>query len=320
MADSGRYVFRASRDAHTQITQLFDFIQPTAIAMWNLRWQVQGFLSNVPTSSTEDLAARFALGSGINAGSIKRATVDSTWDSQREQFANIVLVNSIAVFEDFTAGLAKLTGLNKNGQRDFAENLQFPNATNPKEKSRTKAILKMGGTAVDLANAFIYDPAVARRNVGSNIDYLLICYRYFKEVRNALAHNGGKANQRTVDSYNNFSSIASKLGTKEIPQISVVSSVGDNVNVSLRGAIGFTDVLLRIIATYDVEFSALKICEAELKQRFQPQIKGNYVQGDQVKKDKRLVSALKSYDFPTINPQSGLRNFLKREGLIPHFA
>ena len=228
--------------------------------------------------------------------------------------------NSIAVFEDFTAGLAKLTGLNKNGQRDFAENLQFPNATNPKEKSRTKAILKMGGTAVDLANAFIYDPAVARRNVGSNIDYLLICYRYFKEVRNALAHNGGKANQRTVDSYNNFSSIASKLGTKEIPQISVVSSVGDNVNVSLRGAIGFTDVLLRIIATYDVEFSALKICEAELKQRFQPQIKGNYVQGDQVKKDKRLVSALKSYDFPTINPQSGLRNFLKREGLIPHFA
>jgi hypothetical protein len=291
--------------------------------MWNLRWQVQGFLANAPHSSSEDLAARFARGSGINAGSIKRATVDATWERQLEQFAYVILVNAIAAFEDFTAGIGRIAAHGQTAQRQIAEALQFPASPNPQERnSRTYAISQMGGQAADLVDAFVYDKAVARRHAGPNIDNLLICYRYFKEVRNAFAHNGGKANQRTIDSYNRFVAIASKqaLVTNEVPQTTAVVALGDPVNLSLRGAIGFTDILLKIIATYDIEFSSLQICETELKQRFTAPIKGSYVQNDPQKKDKRLVKALKSNDFPVINPQSGLRDVLKRLGLIPSFA
>lgn len=100
MGDNARYVFRASRDAHKSITRLFDFVHPTAISLWNLRWQVQGYLKNVPDADARTLEARFASGSGIGAGSLKRATVETTWDEQLENFASFILANTIAIFED----------------------------------------------------------------------------------------------------------------------------------------------------------------------------------------------------------------------------
>ena len=39
--------FSASNDVISQITDLYDFVWPTASAIWNLRWQVKGFVNEV---------------------------------------------------------------------------------------------------------------------------------------------------------------------------------------------------------------------------------------------------------------------------------
>lgn len=111
---------------HQQITKLFDFVGPTTIALWNLRWQVQGFLTEVPSATSDDLSNRFALGSGLRGGEIKRACVEIDWESQLEQFARFVLVNTIAAFEDFTARIAKSATPDQNLQRKISQSLQFP--------------------------------------------------------------------------------------------------------------------------------------------------------------------------------------------------
>jgi hypothetical protein len=67
-----RYIFACSRAAHDQITELFDFVSPTIIALWNLRWQVKGFLAQVPDAASIDLSNRFALRSGLKGGTRKR--------------------------------------------------------------------------------------------------------------------------------------------------------------------------------------------------------------------------------------------------------
>jgi hypothetical protein len=36
--------FRSSRAAYQQVAELFDFVWPTAAALWNLRWQVRDLL------------------------------------------------------------------------------------------------------------------------------------------------------------------------------------------------------------------------------------------------------------------------------------
>ena len=34
------FAFRETNEANSEVTRLFEFVWPTAIALWNLRWQV----------------------------------------------------------------------------------------------------------------------------------------------------------------------------------------------------------------------------------------------------------------------------------------
>ena len=42
------FAFSETDEAADEITRLFEFVWPTATALWNLRWQVGGFLAIVP--------------------------------------------------------------------------------------------------------------------------------------------------------------------------------------------------------------------------------------------------------------------------------
>ena len=77
-----KYFFTATASAHAQITGLFNFVWPTAAAMWNLRWQVNGYLQVVPDATVEQLRARFTEGADINGANFRRACVEHTWDQQ----------------------------------------------------------------------------------------------------------------------------------------------------------------------------------------------------------------------------------------------
>ena len=318
MADAGRYVFRASRDAHTQITRLFDFVHPTAIAMWNLRWQIQGFIANVPTASSADLDSRFALGTNLSAGSLRRAAIETSWDIQLEQFASIILINTIAIFEDFTASVAAVRFTDTKSQRRLAEALQFPSSAS--NGGWTYAMTLVGSKSQILDGAIKWDKPILRRFVPGGIDDLLKCYRYFKEIRNAIAHNGGRANERTKTSYDSFKAAIKdgRIGGAPIPHHSIVSAIGDPVKITYRGVVGFSDIVLRIIATYEIDLCSFAIVEQELQSRIQPD--NRFWPGDVRKKDRRLKKLLQTNDFPVVTITPKLRAFLQAKGLVPSYA
>ena len=106
------YFFTATENAHRQITRLFDFIWPTATAMWDLRWQVAGYLAVAPNTTKAQLDGRFAEGSNISGANLKRACVEHTWEEQKELFARIVLVNSISIYEGWIEEVLKCLGKN----------------------------------------------------------------------------------------------------------------------------------------------------------------------------------------------------------------
>src|SRR6266540_1502515 len=91
--------FAASAGYQKQHTHLFEFITPTAAALWNLRWQVRGYLAVAPEASRTDLDARFILGSGIQGANLRRAAVEHSWEQQTEQFARQILFVAIALYE-----------------------------------------------------------------------------------------------------------------------------------------------------------------------------------------------------------------------------
>jgi hypothetical protein len=103
------FAFRETDEAASEITRLFDFVWPTAVALWNMRWQVGGFLSMVPEASYEDVASRFVVGSDIHGADIRAMSLNTTWEEQKARFAEFILTNVFAIYEGWAKRLLEFT-------------------------------------------------------------------------------------------------------------------------------------------------------------------------------------------------------------------
>lgn len=319
MPDAPRYVLSATHDGHRQITRLFDFINPAAIALWNLRWQVKGFRDSYAAATQDTLSNRFALGSGLKGGELLRACVETGWEEQQEEFAGIILVNAIAAFEDFTQVIAEKAQI--ASPRATAEALQFPIKVPPQRKNGHNWAFNRFGPSLPTLRGVFYIAHSIRKYSGPQLNNLLICYRYFKELRNARAHNGGRASQATLDAYTAFSAVATEaaLGLKQVPKHNPVA-LGQAVKVELRGVIGLCDVILRIMTTYDAELSDRRIAEIEFDERT-PALSASVKMppGDPKKQVAKIQGLISVGRFPKAVITPALKQHLKATGKLPPY-
>jgi hypothetical protein len=312
MRNASRYMFKCAYDAHVEITRIFDFVQPTIIALWNLRWQVGGFLSQVPGATSDDLANRFVLGSGMRGGELKRASIDTPWARQKSDFAGFILITVIAVFEEYTARIAE-AAVPSASRRTVSKRLQFPT------KGQNDTISKLTKTSPSLQGVFLNSCQKNRRYADQKLNNLLVCYRFFKAMRNMLAHNGGEADHDTVDAYNKFKAIGTiaDLGLNEVPLHQPVA-LGKKIELELRGVIGLSDVILRIITTYDAQLSETVLAERELTNRISPvEAKRQFVKA--AVRDKRIASLIPNTGLPAATLTPKFMSFLQKEKIVPAF-
>jgi len=261
--------FSASNDVIDQVTDLYDFVWPTASAMWNFRWQIKGFVNEVGSDNItdKDLLNRFDWGSGIHGVNLRRACLEKTWIKQQEQFAKFLLINLFAIYEGWIDALK--TTLRFSG--NIAKQLQFPQQIKDGKPYGVRNALTHITTVTSpiLQNAFYPTLLAHSKNSFAQLDNLLICYRFFKECRNCLAHKGGIANKRAEESFLEFTKIASpvNLNAVEVPDHKPVLA-GYPVEVSLRGVVGFGDIILKLVATIDAEISISQNSEKDFINRF----------------------------------------------------
>lgn len=317
MADAGSFVYGCSRDAHAQITQLSDFISPTIVAMWNLRWQVSGFLAAYPEAKQADLVQRFALGSKVKGNEIKRACVDNSWEEQKFRFATILLTNTISIFEDFVESLVSLT-LSGDNRRKAYKALQYPQGGSG--RSYTYAYAALGAATPELAGVFNPSHTKSRWYSGQKIQALLLCYRVFKEIRNALSHNGGRATAELLTAHQNFLPLATNagLGVKEVP-VYAVPVLDQNVGLELRGIYGFSDVVLRTIATYDLDLADRPGALCEINRRLGRIGGAARARVDEGKQAKRIDGLLRQAFLPSAVQTPAFRQFLKATDRVPDY-
>jgi hypothetical protein len=91
---------------------------------------------------------------------------------------------------------------------------------------------------------------------------MLLCYNYFKKIRNCIIHNNGIADSKAVDAYRAYAPISSAtdMRTKETI-LHFPVTLGDPAKLSLRGVVGFCDIILRIMTTIDIELSRSRLAE-----------------------------------------------------------
>lgn len=249
--------FPATRSTLKSLTDTFDFVWPTATAMWNLRWNVKGFLEICPDTDETTLAGRFVAGSGIVGTNLRRACIEQTWEQQQERFAEILLTSLFALYESWCEQMATaLHFTSSNG----AKRIQFATKVDPTGKKIDgvgEVLDRLAHSNSPIMVDLIYPVLTThpKCQLAHLEDYLAI-YRYFKELRNCLMHRGGLADQKCVAAFSALPATGTPnaIGMKEYPQ-HTATVLGHQVSLSLRGVVGFSDVLVRLMVTLDAEFS-----------------------------------------------------------------
>lgn len=255
-----RYFFSETADAFGQFTKLFNFYWAAAPALWNLRWQFDGFSRAHPNATVKDIEQRFISGSEIYGADLRKAFVDSSWEEQRSQFASIMLTNAFSIYEywaELILQKSEAPGFNSNS-------LRFDG-----QKGLLSFIREMRQNESDVLKNSFYP--YYNSNKKYSFQYLnnyIKCYKYFKEARNAEIHNGGIVSDRAERAYNEFFSVSGRACLGMRGNLSIYSFVeGDLVKLDLRGVVGFCEILNRMMVTIDAELCCSKQSETLLEER-----------------------------------------------------
>ncbi len=310
--------FKSSREALAEITRLYDFIWPTVAAMWNLRWQVKGYVLVNPEATQQELINRFVKGSGVNSVNFKASIIERDWEDQLQDFAQILLTNIFAIHESWLAEIMnvldppRLPGV----KISYAKEMEFP--TN----GPTGILYAIGSLCSNestmLKNAFYAQLLTDSKNSIANLDNLLKCYRFFKECRNCCIHHGGYANARLVARYQEFAAVSSpaRLDVKEVPRHSSVS-LNDKVKLDLRGVVGFSDVVIRIITTCDAELARSIYAEKEFESVYTEKgQRGRTLKKDPTERSKQVSRYVRRIGYPVPLVTNDIEQFLLQKHLV----
>jgi hypothetical protein len=311
--------FAASRNALDAITRLYDFVWPTAAAIWNLRWQVAGYNQvRDGTTTVEELKARFVEGSGIHGANLHRSCLEHSWDKQRADLAFVALVNLFAIYEGWTVELVAEIRPTLPAGFDAEKALQFPNGTGPGGKPRGAGVAiqhlsspTSGAMASDVRPALMAQQGVHAKH----LDEMLVVYRYFKECRNSLMHVGGKATANAVSASSDIAALAATTLPFKIPRHSPVL-LNAPVVLDLYGVVGFSDIVRRLILTIDAELTGSAAAEAVLKSRWQQTVGVVGLPSGSKERHSAIVRHMRRLGVRRLVGTTKLEQALKTAGLV----
>jgi hypothetical protein len=313
-----RLFFLPSKAVGTRITETFDFVSPTRVAMWNLRSEIQRLVTTRDNITEADLNDRFVAGSGIHGANLRRACIDTTWASQEEQFAKFLLFELFALHESWCEIITEQLSLPARTKTD----LQFPDrpgsAGTPNSFARVIALI-----AAHRSSVFVHSiqPRLAlnRKYAPANLQQLLQCYRYFKELRNFLIHGSQNALARLAAAENTYSALrASDLGLSQKPEY-IPSSQGQPPKVSLRGVIGFGEVVLRLVSTMDIALAGSTYAELDFIRRWRVEHGAGsspVATNDIHRRNNRIGILTKRLGLPLPAITPSFASWLKSKGLV----
>jgi hypothetical protein len=260
-------IFDASSDFFREFTRVNDFAQVCAASVWTMRWQVKGFFAEVGFYSAaetkpkqNDLKSRFLAGSGLRRANFRSLVDGQTWYDQLSILAEMTLLTIMSLFEGWTDAIGEEAVLSKSNREalQWPSQSRYPRYNNAGTAMRgIREALQAGRSRTSAVMEDCFYPAYSsdRQYSLTHIDELMICYRYWKEVRNALAHAGGRATSRVlVEQGRLFSLTAVALGMSRVPGLPLMA-LNDPIPIELESILGFGEVLQRIVVTTDAELS-----------------------------------------------------------------
>ena len=249
--------FGASEDALAMISREYDLIHPLRASLKFTRREVAG-LSDI--SKAQEMIDPLGEIHGVN---YRKVFVEDTWEKQEEDLAWILLNSLLAIYEGWASEIFSIFE-----GADFSKEISFTQKLESADLST-----KFGSYFITpTLQSTLIDTAMQNKYIVENnldigkLDKYMLMYRYFKELRNCYMHHNGKATDRVVNAYDEYKKAVTcknDIDAEELPEI-VEPKLGDKVKITIRGVIGFSQFLRRIIIISDIMLMTSKYAEQEL--------------------------------------------------------
>ena len=311
-------IFQVTRNTLSSFTATYDFLYPATAGLRALGWQIKGYLQEHPNSSEDELRARFghSVGPGSAYRNYGKAFAKTPWATHERSLAIVLLTTLVAHYEAWTNAIL-ITIKSETFAASHSKHLQFPtNGGKGVGPTITKAI---SPDSKLVPAAFHAALTSNRRYSGASLEELLVCFRYYKEVRNAFAHGGGLASQLVVDRASEYQAIlaAGTIGMTPPPECDT-HRLGDPLSLGLRQVISLGEVLMRLVITIDALLSSAKKAEDEIKRAWIKRHGTRLIHFKRNASDRRgsLARYLTHAGLPAPNITSDLEEFLRSARLI----
>src|SRR5579875_287134 len=227
------------------------------VAIWNLQWQVSGFVAAKPTIDPKILTGRFVDGSDVEGIDLRASVVDTPWEVLDYQTCRLLLTITVALYENWCHELCKsfqLSGIIVSAnKRKYEDGLQWPDPYPGHSGMNISSVITnlTSNDGVSPGMTHIANRVQSTQVNVSTFSPRMTVYRMFKEARNAIAHQGGVATKRLCTAYNECTSIVpADLGMRIVPSLDT-PALGRHVQLSWRSIIGFADMLRRMVVDVD---------------------------------------------------------------------
>ena len=290
------FFFSATKKSLNNITNMYNAVWPMAVGLWNLRCTVKGIQAEYPTISQIELAEKFCVGSGIKRLDFRNGFLGHTWAEQQSDFAWILLNSTFPIYESWIQDMKENVFVDTEIKE---KHFEFPDTIEG-------VIERTRSNQSDMLTQSLYPIYLKKKKNKkeyslSKIKNLLYCYRVFKEMRNCYMHKGSIASEKLMEAYNNYILHCSPqdINMKEKTELPSLE-LGTPITPSLRGVVGFSAVLIRILVTLDTEL----MCSREAEKVF-----------DQQFKNKHKV-------LPSLNPDKNkalaqIKRYVRQSGFLP---
>lgn len=256
--------FEASKDALNNITYIFDFIHSVNVSMRYTKHKVEKIVQLNPLYENGQIKKIIDPEEKVHGVNYRKTFLEEPWNVQEEKNAWLLLNNLFAIHEGWAQRLYSESFCNFGYSKKFIKNLEFPKLSN----KITTFFVTSDKKSLPMKEAFFEKYRLDSDIDFTKLDNYMLCYRAFKEARNCFMHENFVASEEFIDAYNKYIPVATttSLNVEEVPVFPTPSQKSP-IKLSLRGIIGFSQIIRKIIIIMDTYLLQTKAGEQEFLNR-----------------------------------------------------